>query len=55
MSDSTPHTASHERPVHNKVVTKEDLRNQLEDMSKRVLNPREGMYGPGSQSWRISE
>ncbi|MCG8313576.1 MAG: DUF2236 domain-containing protein [Pseudomonadales bacterium] len=34
-------------------ITKEDLNAQLEFMSKRVLDPKVGLYGPGSMAWEI--
>jgi len=36
------------------VITKEDLHARLEEMSKRVLNPREGIYGPRSVTWKVN-
>lgn len=40
--------------VKNKAITKDDLQARLEDMSKRVLDPTVGLYGPGSMSWRVN-
>jgi len=40
--------------VKNKVVSKEDLQARLEDMSKRVLDPVVGIYGPSSMAWRVN-
>lgn len=40
--------------LHSKAITKEDLQARLEEMSQRVLNPREGLYGPRSMSWKIN-
>ena len=37
-----------------KAITKEDLHGRLEEMSKRVLDPKVGLYGPQSQSWRVN-
>lgn len=34
-------------------ITKEDLNAQLEFMSKRVLDPKVGLYGPGSMAWEV--
>lgn len=35
-------------------ITKEDLQARLEEMSQRVMNPKEGIYGPRSISWKIN-
>lgn len=40
--------------LHSKAITKEDLQARLEEMSQRVLNPREGLYGPRSMAWKIN-
>ncbi len=40
--------------VLDKLITKEDLQAQLEEMSQRVLNPREGLYGPQSVAWKVN-
>ncbi len=36
------------------LITKEQLRAQLEEMSKRVLDPKEGVYGPKSVTWKVN-
>lgn len=36
-----------------KSISKQDLLAQLQEMSQRVLNPREGIYGPGSLAWKV--
>lgn len=36
-------------------ITKEDLQARLEEMSKRVLNPKEGIYGPNSVTWKVNK
>ena len=40
--------------IKQKAITREDLLARLEDMSKRVLDPEVGLYGPESISWRIN-
>lgn len=35
-------------------ITKDDLKAQLETMTQRVINPREGLYGPNSMSWKVN-
>ena len=40
--------------VKQKAITREDLQGRLEDMSKRVLDSRVGLYGPESMSWRVN-
>ena len=42
------------RSIKKKAITKEDLQARLEDMSKRVLDPKVGLYGPDSMSWRVN-
>lgn len=37
----------------NQRITKEELRAQLEDLAQRVMNPREGIYGPNSITWKV--
>lgn len=37
----------------NNAITKEDLHAQLEVMSQKVLDPVEGIYGPGSMAWEV--
>lgn len=41
-------------PLLNQKITKEDLQARLEDMSKRVMNPKEGIYGPRSIAWKVN-
>ena len=38
----------------NKSISKEDLLEQLQQMSQRVLDPKEGIYGPRSLSWKVN-
>lgn len=35
-------------------ITREDLQARLEEMSQRVLNPKEGLYGPRSMAWKVN-
>lgn len=35
-------------------ITKDDLKAQLELMTQRVMNSREGLYGPKSMSWKVN-
>jgi len=41
-------------PVLKKAITKDDLQARLEDMAQRVMNPREGIYGPRSMAWKVN-
>ncbi len=36
-------------------ITREDLREQLEVMKQRVIDPKVGLFGPGSMMWEISK
>lgn len=40
--------------LNSKAITKDDLQARLEEMSKRVLDPVVGMYGPNSMAWRVN-
>lgn len=42
------------KAILNQKITREDLQARLEDMSQRVLNPREGIYGPESVVWKVN-
>ena len=42
------------KTIKKQAITKEDLQARLEEMSKRVLDPRVGLYGPDSISWRVN-
>lgn len=35
-------------------ITVDDLRERLEEMSRRVLKPEEGVYGPNSMAWKVN-
>lgn len=43
-----------QKALHSKAITREDLQARLEEMSQRVLNPKEGLYGPRSMTWKIN-
>ncbi len=47
-------SAYHNKSARNHTITREDLQARLEDMSQRVLNPREGIYGPRSIAWKVN-
>lgn len=36
------------------LITKDDLRARLEEMTRKVINPTEGLYGPNSMSWKVN-
>lgn len=42
------------QPVLDRLITKDDLQARLEEMSQRVMNPREGIYGPHSIAWKVN-
>lgn len=48
---TAPSAASATKPG---LITKEHLRAQLEDMAYRVLDPKEGLYGPRSMAWKVN-
>jgi len=41
--------------IKRKAITKEDLQSRLEEMTKRILDPRVGLYGPDSISWKVNK
>ncbi len=43
-----------EKKQSKQAITKDDLKAQLEEMSQRVLNPQEGIYGPNSMAWKVN-
>jgi len=52
QTEKRPHQST---DALNAVITKEDLHARLEEMSKRVLNPKEGVYGPRSVTWMVNK
>lgn len=53
-NDNNPHSRPAGDALLRKAITKDDLQARLEDMSQRVLNPREGIYGPQSVAWKVN-
>lgn len=51
----TVNAQAQDKKVHDKAITKDDLRAQLEAMQQRVLDPKVGIYGPNSMAWKVNK
>jgi uncharacterized protein (DUF2236 family) len=53
--EKTTQNQSVEKKPRKQAITKEDLQAQLEEMTKQVINPKQGIYGPDSISWKVNK
>ena len=53
VTDTQYNQQNNQQNSRKQAISKDDLREQLETMTQRVINPVEGIYGPDSMAWRV--